>query len=68
MPKNDPIRTVKAFLQAQPPVPAGSSVTPEIARDLREIRERLDRARRVDDRVSPSEILGALLSGEASSA
>ncbi|HVE40742.1 MAG TPA: hypothetical protein VNM14_12685 [Planctomycetota bacterium] len=61
----DPIRSVKAFLQGQP----SASAAGRLAGDLHEIRERLDRARRVDGRVSASEALEALLAaGESPSA
>jgi len=53
----DPIRSVKAFLQGQPT----ESSAGNLAGHLHEIRERLDRARRVDGRISASEALEALL-------
>jgi hypothetical protein len=61
----DPIRSVKAFLQGQP----SESATGNLAGHLHEIRERLNRARRVDVRISASEALEALLAaGDAPSA
>jgi hypothetical protein len=54
----DPVQAVKAFLHLGSPQP--SSVE-GIAPDLRELRERLGRARRVESRVSLSEILEGLV-------
>jgi hypothetical protein len=63
MPRNDrdPVQAVKAFLRSGiTPMPAASQVG-SIAPDLREIRERLGRARKVEQGISLSEALEFLL-------
>jgi len=58
----DPVHVLKAFLQTVPPV-ALRSPTLTVGAELRVIQDRLDRARRIDERVSLSEAVEALLGG-----
>ena len=63
MPRNDrdPVQAVKAFLRSGiTPMPAAAEVG-RIAPELREIRERLGRARKVQRGISLSEALEFLL-------
>jgi len=59
----DPVHVVKAFLQTVPPAALRNPVLSSVGAELRVIQERLDRARRIDERVSFSEAVEALLSG-----
>ena len=65
MPKNDrdPVQAVKAFLRSGiTPMPAAREVG-SIAPELREIRQRLGRARKIERGVSLSEVLEILFAG-----
>ena len=65
MPKNDrdPVQAVKAFLRGGiTPMPAASKVG-RIAPELREIRQRLGRARKIERGISLSEVLEILFAG-----
>ncbi len=65
MPKNDrdPVQAVKAFLRGgATPNPAADEVG-RIAPELREIQERLGRARKIEQGISLSEALEILFAG-----
>ena len=65
MPKNDrdPVQAVKAFLRSGcTPMPAAREVG-SIASELRELRQRLGRARKIERGISLSEVLEILFTG-----
>jgi hypothetical protein len=59
-PAKDPVHAVKAWLHSGAPLHR-SAAEAELATELRELEERLARAKKVELRVAPSEALEALL-------